>query len=72
MILVRDRCTEKRHDSVAQNFIDGALVAMDRTHHRFDSGIKNTMRVFRVGALNKLERSTYVGKQNRYLLAFAF
>jgi hypothetical protein len=40
VILVSDWCTEQRHDPVAHDLIDSALVTMDRLHHVLEYGVE--------------------------------
>ena len=40
MILVRYRCAEQRHDAVAHDFVDRALVAMHGIHHHADCPVE--------------------------------
>ena len=39
-VFVRNRRPEQRHDSVAENVIDGAFEAVNRFHHMFDDGVE--------------------------------
>ena len=52
------RRAEKRHDAVAQNLVDGAVVAVHGTHHRLDGRIEDASCILRVGALDKLPRAS--------------
>ena len=49
VVLVRDRRAEQRHDAVAQNPVDRALVAVDGVHHHAERRIQNAPRVLRIG-----------------------
>ena len=71
MVLVRDRCAEQRHDAVAHDSVDRALVAMHGIHHHADRAIEDAACFFRVGAFDDLERAFDVGKQHRDVLALA-
>ena len=33
MVLMRDRCPEKRHDAIAQDLVHSALIAVHGFHH---------------------------------------
>jgi hypothetical protein len=72
VVLVRDRRAEQRHDAVAQDPVDGALVTMDATHHHGQRGIQEPPGVLRIGVLDQRERALDVGEQHGDLLAFAF
>ena len=71
MILVRNRCAEQRHDAVANDFVDRALVAMHGIHHHADCPIEDAACFFRIVAFEDLERAFDVGKQHRDVLALA-
>ena len=44
MIFQRQRCTEQRHDPVAHDLIDGALIAVNRFHHSFQHRVEQLAR----------------------------
>ena len=71
MILMRNRCAEQRHNAVAQDLVDRALVAMHGIHHDADRSVEDAARFFRVGAFDDLERAFDVGEQHRDVLALA-
>jgi hypothetical protein len=72
VVLMRDRRAEQRHDAVAQDAVDGALVAVDAVHHRAERRIQDSPGILRIGVLDQRERALDVGEQHRDLLAFAF
>ena len=71
MILMGDRRAEQRHDPVAHDLVDGALVAMHGIHHHADRAIEDAARLFRVSAFDDRERALDVGEQHRDVLALA-
>ena len=71
MVLMRDRRAEQRHDAVAHDLVDRALVAMHGIHHDADRAVEDAARFFRVGAFDDRERALDVGEQHRDVLALA-
>jgi hypothetical protein len=71
VVFVRQRRAEERHDPVAHDLVDGALVAMDRFHHVFEDGVEELPRLLRVAVSQQLHRALHVGEENRDLLALA-
>ena len=45
VVLVGDRRAEQRHDPIAHDLVDGALVAVDRLHHPLEHGIEQLPRL---------------------------
>jgi hypothetical protein len=72
MILVGDRRTEKGHDSVAHNPVNGTLVAVDRLDHAFEHGVEELLGGLGVAAGKQLHRTLDIGKQHGDLLALTF
>jgi hypothetical protein len=72
MIFVGERRTEKRHDAVAHDLVDGALVVMHRLHHALEHRIEQLTRLLRVALDKKLHRALHVCEEHRHLLALAF
>ncbi len=69
MILVRERRTKQREDSVAGGLHNVAVVPADRIDHQLERGIDDRARLFRIYILLKLGLSLDVGKQRRDRLA---
>ena len=72
MILVGQRRAEQRHDAVAHDLVDGALVAVDGLHHAFEDGIEELARLLGVAVGEQLHRALEVGEEHGDLLALAF
>ena len=71
VILVGDRRAEQRHDPVAHDLVDGALVAMDGLHHAFEHGIEELAGLLGVAVGEQLHRALEVGEEHGDLLALA-
>jgi hypothetical protein len=71
VVLMRDRRAEQRHDPIAQDPVDGALVAVHAVHHHSQRRIQDAPRVLRIGVLDQRERALDVGEQHGDLLALA-
>ena len=71
VVLVGDRRPEQRHDPVAHDLVDGALVVMDRLHHPLEHGIEELPRLLGVAVGEQLHRALQVGEEHRHLLALA-
>ena len=71
VVLVRDRRAEQRHETVAQELIDGALVAMDLSQRAVEEAAQQ--RVHFVGAelLGERRRTDDVAEQHGHRLALA-
>jgi hypothetical protein len=54
VILVSQGRTEERHDAIAHDMIDRALVAMHGFHHPFKDGIEKSACFFRVAISEQL------------------
>jgi hypothetical protein len=72
VILVGDRRPEQRHDPVAHDLIDRALVAVDGLHHPFEHGVEELPGFFRILVGQQLHRPFQVREQDRDLLALPF
>ena len=72
VILVGDRRAEQRHDPVAHDLVDRALVAVDGLHHALEDGIEELAGLLWVPIGQELHRALEVGEQHRDLLALAF
>ena len=72
MILVGHRRAEERHDPVAHDLVDRALVAVDGLHHPLEDGIEELPGLLGVAVGEQLHRALQVGEEHRDLLALAF
>jgi len=72
VVFVGDRRAEEGHDPIAEDVVDGPLVAVDRLHHGLDRAVEQGLRLLRVEALDQLGRALDVGEQDGDLLALAF
>jgi hypothetical protein len=66
------RRAEERHDPVAHDLVDGALVAMDRLHHVLKDGVQDLACLFGVAVGEQLHGALQVGEEDRDLPALAF
>src|SRR5262245_28109408 len=71
MILVGQRRPKERHDPVAHDLVDSALVAMDGLHHSFEDGVEDLARLLGIPVGEQLHRIFQVGEEDRDLLALA-
>ena len=71
MVLVGEGRAEERHDPVAHDLVDRALVAVDGLHHPFQDGIEELPRLLGVPVGEELHRALEVGEEHRHLLALA-
>ena len=53
---------EQRHDAVAHDLVDRAVVAMDCFHHAFEHRIKDFSRFLRIAIGKQLHRAFEIGK----------
>ena len=72
VVLVRDGRAEERHDPIAHDLIDGALVAVNRLHHVLQHRVEELACLLRVAVGEQLHRALQVGEQHGHLLALAF
>ena len=72
MVLVGQRRAEERHDPVAHDLVDGALVAVDGLHHPLEDRVEELPRLLGVAVGQQLHRALQVGEEDRDLLALAF
>ena len=72
MVLVRQRCTEERHDPVAHDLVHRALIAVDGLHHALQHRIEDLARLLGIAVGEQLHRALEVGEEHRDLLALAF
>ena len=71
MILVGERRAEQRHDPVAHDLVDRALVAVDRLHHVLEDGVEELPGLLGIAVGQQLHRALEVGEEHRHLLALA-
>ena len=72
VILVGQRRAEQRHDPVAHDLVDGALVAVDRLHHVLEHGVEELARFLWIAIGQQLHRPLQIGEEDGDLLALAF
>src|SRR5215467_8055395 len=66
-----ERRAEQRHDAVAHDLIDSALVVMDGIHHQCEDWIDELARVLGIAIGEQPHGALKVGEQHSDLLAFA-
>jgi hypothetical protein len=71
VILVGDGRAEERHDPVAHDLVDRALVAVDGLHHAFEHRVQELPRFLEVPVGEEFHRALEVGEQNGHLLPLA-
>jgi hypothetical protein len=72
MVLMRPRCAEQRHDTVALDLVDDAVVAMNGLLHEVEYRLQPAHREFGVTeAVYQPGRIPNVGEQHRQALALA-
>jgi hypothetical protein len=72
VVLVRDRGAEERHDAVAEELVDRALVTVDRLEHDLERPVDDRVDVFGIEPLGHRREAGDVGEHDRHLLALAF
>ena len=72
MILVRQRRAEQRHEAIAEELIDRALVAVHLGQRRFEERTEDRVHALGTRALGHLGRIGDVAEQHRDRLALAF
>jgi len=72
MVFMGNGSAEERHDSVAHDLIDSALVVMDGVHHQREDWIDELTRLFGIAIGEQLHGALEVGEQHGDLLALAF
>ena len=71
VVLVGERRAEQRHDPIAHDLVDGALVAVHGLHHPFQHGIEQLARLLGVAIGEQFHRALEVGEEHGDLLALA-
>ena len=72
MVFMGQGRTKERHDAVAHDLVDGALVAMHRGHHVFQDGVEELPGLLGIALGQQFHGAFEVRKQHGDLLAFAF
>ena len=71
VVLVGQRRAEERHDPVAHDLVDRALVAVDGVHHPLEDGVEQLARFLGVAVGQELHGALEVGEQDGDLLPLA-
>ena len=72
MVFMGERRPKQRHDAIAHDLVDRALIAMHGGHHALQHRIEELARLFGIAVGEQFHRALEVRKQHRDLLAFAF
>jgi hypothetical protein len=72
MIFVGEGGAEERHDAIAHDLVDDALVLMNRLDHALEDRIDEISRFLGIAVREHLHRSFQVGEEDRDLLALSF
>ena len=72
VILLGHRGAEERHDAVAHDLVDGALVAMNGLHHALEDGVEEPPRLLGIAVGEQFHRALQIGEEHGDLLALAF
>src|SRR5437867_3990632 len=72
MILMSDGYSKQRHKPIAQELVDGALVAVHGIERQFKEPIQQRMHVFGTKTCGNRGRVCQVTEQHRHLFPFAF
>ncbi len=72
VVLVSEWCTKQRHDPIAHDLVDGALVTMNRLHHVLEDGVEQLAGFLRVAVCEQFHRALEVGEEDCDLLTLAF
>src|SRR5438105_15229241 len=71
MVLMGERSPEQRHDPIAHHLVHGALVSVNRFHHKFEDRIEDLSRLFWISLSEKFHGPLEISEQDRNLLALA-
>ena len=71
MVLVGERGAEQRHDPVAHDLVDGALVVVDGFHHPLEHGVEDLARLLGITVGEQLHGAFQIGEEHGDLLALA-
>ena len=69
VILMGERRPEERHDAVAHDLVDRALVLVNGLHHVLEDGVEDLARLFGIAIRQELHRALEVGEEDGDLLA---
>ncbi len=72
VILVSERRAEQRHDAVAHDLVDRALVTVDRLHHPLEDRVQQLPALLGIALGQELHGALEVGEEDGDLLALAF
>ena len=71
MVLMREGRPKQRHDAVAHDLVDRALIAVHGRHHALQHRVEELPRLLGVAIGEQLHGALEVGEQHRDLLALA-
>jgi hypothetical protein len=71
MVLVGERRAEERHDPVAHDLVDRALVSVNGLHHVLKNRVQELPRLLGIAVGEQLHRALQVGEEDGDLLALA-
>ena len=71
MVLMGERRAEQRHDAVAHDLVDRALVAVDGLHHQLEDRVENRARLLGIAVGEQLHGALEVSEEDGDLLALA-
>jgi hypothetical protein len=71
VVLERQRRPEQGHDAVAEDLVDGPLVAVDGVHHELEDGVEERPGLLGIEVGEQLQRALDVGEEHGDLLALA-
>jgi hypothetical protein len=57
MVFMSQRRAEERHDPIAHDLVDSALVAMDGLHHQLEHRVEDFARLLRIAVGEQLHRA---------------
>jgi hypothetical protein len=72
VVLMGDRGPKQRHDAVAHDLVDGALIAVHGVHQALQDRIEELSGLLRVTVGQELHGALQVREQHGHLLALAF
>ena len=71
MILLCERRSKERHDTITHHLVDRAPIMIDGLHHAAEDGIEKPARLIGIEIGDTFRRSLYVCEKNGDLLSFA-
>jgi hypothetical protein len=72
MVLVGDRRAEQGHDTVAEELVHGAFIAVHLGQHQLESPGHEAMNFFRVKPFGERGKARDIHEEDRHLLTFPF